>query len=84
MEQHYTLTDAEFEWQFASAKLDPAVFSHAAHLRLAWIHLNRYELERAIEHITEQLRDYTRAAGVAAKYHETVTIAAVYAVNLKA
>lgn len=81
MEQHYTLTDAEFEWQFASAKLDPAVFSHEAHLRLAWIHLNRYGLERAIEHITGQLRDYTRAVGAADKYNETVTRAAIYAVN---
>ncbi len=81
MEQHYTLTDAEFEWQFTSAKLDPAVFSHEAHLRLAWIHLNRYGLERAIEHITGQLRNYTRAVGAADKYNETVTRAAIYAVN---
>lgn len=81
MEQHYTLTDAEFERQFASAKLAPAVFSHEAHLRLAWIHLNRYGLERAIEHITGQLKNYTRAVGAADKYNETVTIAAIYAVN---
>lgn len=81
MEQHYTLTDAEFEWQFASAKLDPAVFSHEAHLRLAWIHLNQYGLERAIEHITEQLRNYTKVVGAADKYNETVTIAAIHAVN---
>ena len=81
MEQHYIFSDAEFERQFASAELNPAVFSHEAHLRLAWIHLNRYGLETAIENITHQLRNYTKAVGAADKYHETVTIAAIHAVN---
>ena len=81
MEQHYTLSDAEFERQFASAELNPAVFSHEAHLRLAWIHLNRYGLETAIENITHQLRNYTKTVGAADKYNETVTIAAIHAVN---
>lgn len=81
MEQHYTLTDSEFEQQFASASLDPAVFSHEAHLRLAWLHLDRYGLEKAIEHITEQLKNFTAAVGAVDKYNETVTIAAIHAVN---
>ena len=37
MEQHYTLTDNEFEKQFQTSSLDPAIFTHEAHLRLAWI-----------------------------------------------
>lgn len=81
MELHYTLSDNQFEQLFASATLDPAVFSHEAHLRLAWIHLNRYGLETAIQNITGQLRNYTRAVGAADKYNETVTIAAIHAVN---
>lgn len=81
MEQHYTLTDFEFADQFATTLLDPQIFTHEAHLRLAWIHLNRYGLEKAIETITHQLKNYTRAVGAADKYNETVTIAAIYAVQ---
>lgn len=81
MKNHNILTDAEFERQFAAATLDPAVFTHEAHLRLAWIHLTRYGLNQAIENITGQLKNYTRAVGAAAKYNETVTVAAIYAVS---
>jgi hypothetical protein len=81
MKSHYSLTDAQFEQQFANAVLDPAVFTHEAHLRLAWIHLNQYGLETAIENVVQQLKHYTKAVGAADKYNETVTIAAVYAVQ---
>lgn len=81
MENHYSLTDSEFQQQFAAATLDPAVFTHEAHLRLAWIHLRTYGLEKGIENVTGQLKNYTRVVGAADKYNETVTIAAIYAVN---
>lgn len=81
IELHSALSDTEFEKQFASGTLNPAIFSHEAHLRLAWIHLRRYGLETAIQNITHQLKSYTRAAGAADKYNETVTIAAIHAVN---
>jgi hypothetical protein len=81
MKSHYSLTDAQFEQQFANAVLDPTVFTHEAHLRLAWIHLNQYGLETAIENVVEQLKRYTKAVGASDKYNETVTIAAVYAVQ---
>jgi hypothetical protein len=81
MKSHYSLTDAQFERQFANAALDPAFFTHEAHLRLAWIHLDKYGLETAIENVAEQLKHYTKAVGAADKYNETVTIAAVYAVQ---
>lgn len=81
MRNHYTLTDTQFEQQFADATLDPKLFTHEAHLRLAWIHLNRYGQENAIGNITHQLKSYTKAVGAADKYNETVTIAAIYAVQ---
>jgi len=81
MEKHYRITDAEFERQFAEAVLDPGIFTHEAHLRLAWIHLGRYGLENAIRNVTSQLKVYTKAVGAADKYNETVTIAAIYAVE---
>jgi hypothetical protein len=81
MENHYAFTDAEFKHQFATATLKPEVFTHEAHLRLAWIHLNMYKLNETIEIVTLQLKNYTRAVGAADKYNETVTIAAIHAVH---
>lgn len=81
MEKHYTLTDSEFEQQFAAAVLDPAIFTHEAHLRLAWIHLTSYGLAKTIENISVQLKNYTSTVGAADKYNKTVTIAAIHAVH---
>ena len=36
-----TLNDDAFEAAFQNASLDPALFSHKAHLRLAWIHITQ-------------------------------------------
>ena len=81
MPDHYQLTDIEFEQQFKNASLDPQLFNHEAHLRLAWIHVNKYGVERAVQNITRQLRNYTEALGFVEKYLETVTVAAIRAVN---
>lgn len=80
MEQHFTLTDQEFEQRFANASLDPVIFSHEAHLRLAWIHLTKYGEAKAIQHITAQLQQYVIHLGATEKYNQTLTIAAVKAV----
>lgn len=80
-EKHSTLTDSEFAKQFEDAALDPTIFTHEAHLRLAWIHLTNFGLKTAIENITGQLKNYTTTVGAADKYNETVTIAAIYAVH---
>ena len=81
MEKHYSLTDIEFENQFANCTLDPAIFSHEAHLRWAWIHINKYGLEQAEINIQEQLKKFVVQAGAADKYHTTLTIVAIRAVN---
>lgn len=81
MEAHYSLTDEAFEKQFRFGLLHPSFFSHDAHLRLAWIHIFKYGIESAIGNITEQLRRFTEIHGEQTKYNETVTVAAIKAVN---
>lgn len=81
MEQHFILSDIEFEEQFENALLEPTIFTHEAHLRLAWIHILKYGETKAIENITEQLQNYVRHLGVADKYNETLTVAAIKAVK---
>ncbi|WP_338876731.1 hypothetical protein WBJ53_13840 [Spirosoma sp. SC4-14] len=80
MKTHSALTDPEFEQQFARCLLDPSLFSHEAHLRLAWIHIHNYGVGQAIENITQQLQSFVAALGASDKYNETVTVAAIRAV----
>lgn len=81
MEQHFILTDTEFEKQFADSTLDPSLFSHEAHLRFAWIHISKYGETKAIENIKNQLQNFVRHLGVTDKYNETLTVAAIKVVK---
>jgi hypothetical protein len=80
MNSHFDLTDSAFEQQFKSCTLDPALFNHEAHLRLAWIHIRQYGVEQAIENICTQLIAYTSHLGASDKFNKTLTIAAIRAV----
>ncbi len=51
MEKHLELTDTEFEKQFYTWQLNPADFSHEAHLRLAWVHVKKYGINEAERNI---------------------------------
>ena len=81
MEKHFELSDAAFEKQFATYKLDPILFSHEAHLRLTWIHIVKYGIAQAEENIQTQLMNFVEFAGAKEKYHKTLTIAAIKAVD---
>jgi phosphoserine phosphatase len=81
MTDHFALTDAEFEQQFAGAELDPALFNHEAHLRLAWIHIRKYGEAQAITNICSQLVNFVTRLDALSKYNKTLTIAAIKAVN---
>ena len=78
---HTKLSDYEFSQQFEKCTLDPAVFNHEAHVRLAWIQINNNGLEKAIENIQRQLQQFVNHVGANDKYHRTLTIAAIQAVN---
>ena len=80
MENHFNLTDSEFERQFEHCELDPSIFSHEAHLRLAWIHITKYGIEKALSNIQLQLQKYVRHIGAEDKYNKTLTVAATKAV----
>ena len=75
------LSDLEFESAFESCNMLPSQFTHEAHLRLAWIHINKYGIEVAQRNITSQLLRFVKHLGAEEKYNETVTIAAIKTVN---
>ena len=81
MLSHSELTDELFEQQFESCKFDPELFTHEAHLRLAYIHIKKYGLAAATENVCRQLINYVDYLGVGDKYNKTLTVAAIKAVN---
>ena len=80
MENHFKLTDLEFEQQFIHCKLNPNDFTHEAHLRLAWIFINKYGIEKAMDIVQNQLKNFVKFVGAKDKYNTTLTIAATKAV----
>jgi len=81
MSDHFQLTDKEFELQFLNCTLEPSLFNHEAHIRLAWVHISNYGIDQAILNIDEQLIKFVASLGAEDKYNKTVTVAAVKAVH---
>ena len=80
MEKHFELSDSEFKEQFINCELNPEIFTHEAHLRLAWIYIKKYGIEQAETSIPRQLREYVKSVGAENKYNTTLTLAAIKAV----
>lgn len=81
MKSHLELTDVEFTTQFEQCKLAEELFTHEAHLRLAWIYLDSFGLEKAEKRICDSIQAYTAHLGVESIYNETVTIVAMKIVD---
>ena len=81
MKSHFELSDLEFKIQFENCVLEPSLFSHEAHIRLAWILIRQYGVEDAIIRIKGQLKQFVKHLGAEDKYNETLTIAAMKAVH---
>jgi hypothetical protein len=81
MQKHFELTDIEFEKEFSESTLDPSMFTHQAHIRLAWIHIEKYGVEIAVKNIKAQIKKYVKHLNAEDKYNETVTVAGVRAIN---
>lgn len=81
MEDHFVLTDSAFAEEFKYARLSPSMFTHEAHLRLAWIHIQCYGLQAAMINIEKQIKDFVKHVGAEEKYHQTITIAAIKMVS---
>ena len=81
MDSHYDLTDVAFVECFKACTLARELFTHEAHLRLAWLHLEAYGETIAIQNISAQLRAYVLFLGAPDKYNHTVTVAAIQMVN---
>ncbi|HHC78969.1 MAG TPA: hypothetical protein ENK46_03740 [Flavobacteriia bacterium] len=75
-EKHLLLTNQQFEEKFKNCTLSPVLFTHEAHLRLAYIHIKKYGLAKAIKNLCHQISTFDKTFGDGTKFNKTVTIAA--------
>ncbi|WP_425044505.1 hypothetical protein [Primorskyibacter sp. S87] len=68
-------TYAEMANELIAGKLDPAGFSHRAHVAVAYEILTRHEVFEALALFAGGLQKLTEAAGVPEKFNATVTFA---------
>ena len=80
MENHFDLSDSDFENKFISCELNPSDFTHEAHLRLVWININKYGIKQAEKNIQIGLKNFVEIVGAKDKYNMTLTLAAIKAV----
>jgi hypothetical protein len=74
------MTDNDFLAAFEGCTLPQTEWTHAAHLRMAWLYLTRLPFGEALQHVRAGIRRYNAAAG-SDGYHETITVAFVTLVH---
>jgi hypothetical protein len=68
------MTDDDFLAAFEAHTIPKAEWTHAAHVRMAWLYLTRLPIAAALDRIRDGIRRYYAAVG-SDGYHETITVA---------
>lgn len=71
------MTDDEFVSAFMQCRLSSADFDHRGHLRIAWLLLNRYPVEEAVEATCAGIQRIATHFGAPGKYNRTMSEALV-------
>ena len=69
------MTDAEFLAAFEDCTLPRLEWTHAAHIRMAWLQLARLPFAEALEAARAGIQRYNASQGNHTGYHETITVA---------
>ncbi len=75
------MTDEDFLNAFEATGLCERDFDHAAHVRAAFLLIQRHGFAHAVPLYCRALQALTRHYGVPEKYHETITIAFLALIN---
>ncbi len=75
------LSDNDLLAGFSDDTLDPALFDHREHVRIAWLLLRRHGLPEVLARIEAGLQGLARRAGAPEHYHATLTWAWVLLVR---
>ena len=75
-------TDDDFLKAFRRNELPPSEWTHEAHVRMAWLYLNRFSFNRALRKIRYGISSYN-AAQKKDGYHETITTAFAHLIQTR-
>ena len=75
------MRDRELVEQFEACTLPPDLFSHRAHVRVAWLYLKEGDLLPTLTRYSEGIKRYAASLGAGTKYHETITWAYLVLLN---
>jgi hypothetical protein len=67
------MTDDELVAAFEACTLAGDEFHHSAHLRVAWVYLQRHPLPQAANRFCDRLERYARSLGAPGKYDSVLT-----------
>lgn len=82
MRHSYSKEDSLFREQFETGIIQPADFSHRAHIRLAYIYLCEYDPETTHKKIRTDIQNFLGHHRMnASHYHETLTRSWILAVS---
>jgi len=66
-------TDDDFLAAFNDCSAPRSAFNHLGHLRIGWIHLQRYPLRQAIDLTCDGIARFANHLGVPGKYNRTLS-----------
>lgn len=68
------MTDAQFLAALERCTLPEAQFTHAAHVRAAYLYLREGSFGQAIDRMVAAIRRYAGSLGKPDRYHDTITV----------
>jgi hypothetical protein len=71
------MSDAEFLAAFEDCTIPKRDWTHAAHVRMAWLYLTRLRFADALQAVRCGIQKYNRSLGNTTGYHDTITVAFV-------
>jgi len=80
-EKHHLLTNDDFERKFSNCELPGVIFTHEAHLRISYIHITKYGLEKAIDTLSMQIKNCDDKYGNGTKFNKKLTIASTKVIH---
>jgi hypothetical protein len=69
------MSDDEFLEAFEECRIPKALWTHEAHVRMAWLYLGRRSLAEVIPFVRRAIQRYNASLGNTEGYHETITLA---------
>lgn len=77
------MTDDAFLAALENCRLDPAEFSHAAHIRAGFLYLQRHDFAEALGAMRRAIKAFAASIGKDDLYHETITTAFMTLINAR-